>query len=272
MTIQASTLRPGLLVGLKTSVVGNVKYSKVVIAPDQETEEGALIGKWETERTISDRKEHEEAIKVRAKARNTVTAVCAQSAFGLLCPEANAPILEAAVAEARKLADEFNAKARLTRIHVYVIAGRIAADDAEAVRALNFEISGLLSTIETGLRNLDVKTVREAANRARNVGRILSPQAQERVNVAITAAREAAKKIIKASEVGAAEIDLIAIEAVQKSRTAFLDLDEASEIAAPVAEARAVDLVPEHREAGFEPGVTDPVPTRPTYIAPQIEI
>lgn len=244
MTFKASTLRPGLLVSLKTSVIGNVKYSKVITQADQETEEGSLIGRWETERVISDRKEHDEAIKVRAKCRNTITAVCAQSAFGLLCPEANAPILAAKVEEARQLADEFNAKARLTRIHVHIIAGKIAADDVEAVRALNSEVSGLLETIERGLRNLDVKTVREAANRARDVGRILSPQAQERVNVAITAAREAAKKIVKASEVGAKEIDLIAIEAVQRSRTAFLDLDGDTEIAAPVAESRAVDLAP----------------------------
>lgn len=271
MTIQASTLRPGLLVSLKTSIVGNVRYAKVVLDADHETEDGALIARWETERTIADRKEHEEAVKVRAKARNQIAAVCAQSAFGLLCPEANAPILDAAVEEARKLAEEFNAKARLSRIHIYVIAGRIAADDVEAVRALRSEISDLLGTIETGLRQLDVKKVREAARRARDVGRILSPEAQERVQVAIVAAREAAKKIVQASEVGAAEIDLIAIEAVQKSRTAFLDLDAAAPVAVPVAEGRAVDLEPVHREEGFEPGVTDPIPTRPTYI-PQIDL
>jgi hypothetical protein len=261
MTIQASTLRPGLLVSLKTSVVGNVRYAKVVLDADKEVDGGALVARWETERTISDPKEHEEAIKVRGKARNAVIAVCAQSAFGLLCPEDKASLLDKAVAEARALADEFNSRARLTRIHIYVIAGRIAPDDAEAVRALNNEITGLMDSMERGLRNLDVRTVREAAARARNVGQMLSPAAQERVAIAVEAARSAARKIIQAGETGAREIDQVALNAIATSRTAFLDLDDSLTIAVPAAEGRAVDF--------------EPLPVTPTamaHTAPQIEV
>lgn len=260
MSIKSATLRPGFLVSLKTTISGNVKYSKVIVEQDRETEEGALIGRWETERVISDRREHEEAVKVRAKCRNSIVAVCAQSAFGLLCPESNIEQLEDLVAKARELADEFNARARLTRIHIYIITGRIAADDAEAVRALNSEVRDLLNTIETGIRKLDVKAIREAANKARDLGRVLSPSAQESVNLAIVAAREAAKKIVKGGETAAVEVDLIALEAIKKSRTAFLDLDGASEIATPVSEGRAVDFAPDT--------VIKPAP----HVAPQIEL
>ncbi len=43
-----------------------------------------------------------------------------------------------------ELADEFNATARLTRLYVNVIAGRIAPDDVEAVKAINSEVRDLL--------------------------------------------------------------------------------------------------------------------------------
>lgn len=245
MTIQSSTLRPGLLVSLKTAVVGNVRYSKQTIDEDHVVEDGARVAKWETERVITDPREHEEATKVRSKARNMVSLVCANSAFGLLCPEEKAPELEKAVADARALVDEFNGRARLTRIDVYVIAGRIAPDDVEAVRALNSEMRDLMATMERGLQNLNVQTVRDAANKARSVGQMLSPQAQERVKTAVEAARAAARKIVQAGEAGAVEIDQQAINAIAAQRTAFLDLDiEHQDIATPTAEGRAVDFSP----------------------------
>lgn len=245
MTFQASTLRPGLLVSMRTSVSGNVRYAKVVLDADREREDGARVARWETERTITDPKEHAEAIKVRGQARNLIIGVCAQSAFGYLCPEDKADKLADAVAKARELADGFNAKARLTRIEVFVIAGKIAPDDAEAVRALNNEMTDLMNSMERGLRTLNVKAVRDAATKARSVGQMLSPAAQQRVSMAIEAARSAARKIVQAGEAGAIEIDQVALNAIATSRTAFLDLDEAVEVQAPVAEGYAVDFAPE---------------------------
>lgn len=245
MTIQASTLRPGLLVALKTSVRGNVQYRKVTIEADHETDVGERLARWETERRIVDPKEHEEATTLRSKARTIIAGVCANSAFGLLCPEDKAEDLARAVEKARLLADDFNARARLTRIDLYIMTGRIAPDDAEAIRAINSEMRDLMDSMQRGLQNLDVKTVRDAANRARSVGQMLSPKAQERVSLAIEAARSAARKIIKAGETAGAEIDAQAITFIQQQRTAFLDLDGAAEIEAPVAaEGRAVDLTP----------------------------
>lgn len=66
-TFKASTLRPGLLVSLKTSCTGNVSYTRADIEAGHMTEEGKKRAKWETERTIEDPIEHEAAIKVQSK-------------------------------------------------------------------------------------------------------------------------------------------------------------------------------------------------------------
>src|SRR5260221_4374072 len=97
MTLQAQTLRPGLLVSLKTSLDGNVKYRSVDIVADHVTAEGERRAKWETERTIQDPAEYERAVKARSKARAIITGVCAPSSFGLLCPEFQRDKLTAAV-------------------------------------------------------------------------------------------------------------------------------------------------------------------------------
>jgi hypothetical protein len=244
-----STLRPGLLVSLKTSIRGNVSYRKQTIEQEHLTEAGAQLARWETERTIADPVEHEAAQKVRSKVRSIISGVCANSAFGMLCPETEAENLEKAIAEGRKLAEAFNSEAKLTRVSVYIMTGRIAPDDVEAVRAINSEVRDLLSDMAEGLQKLDVKTVREAANRAKSLGSMLSDQAQARIQIAIDAARKVAREIVKAGEQAAQEIDTAAIRKITEQRTAFLDLAEGREIAAVDAgPARAIDL------ASFELG------------------
>ena len=71
---------------------------------------------WQTERTIRDPAEHEEAIKVRTRCRSLITGVCSTSSFGLLCPEAWEGRLADAVEEAQEMVAAFNGKAALTRI------------------------------------------------------------------------------------------------------------------------------------------------------------
>lgn len=241
-TLKTSTLRPGLLVSLKTSVRGNVRWNKRTIDADHVTADGARQAKWETERTISDPKEFEDAGKARSKARTVITRVCASSAFGLLCPETSAQDLEKAVAEARQIAAEFNATASLTRLSVYVITGRIAPDDVEAVRAIGSELRDLIADMETGISNLDVKAVREAASRAKGLGSMLSPEAAAKVQLAVDAARGAARRIVEAGETTAAAIDQRTLVTLAEARTAFLDLDSDTTVAVPEAEGRAVDF------------------------------
>lgn len=245
MAIQTSTLRPGLLVSMKTSVVGNIRYDKEVITPAHETEQGHQEATWQTTRIIADPEEHDNAKKARSKAATLVRGVCAQSAFGLLCPESDADRLADAIAKAREIVNGFNEVALLTRISIYVITGRIAPDDVEAIKAINSEIKDLMTAMEAGIQNLDVKAVREAASRAKEVGAMLSADAQARVQIAVEAAREAAKKIVKAGETAAIEVDRTTIRKIAEMRTAFLDFDDAKEVASPTVEQRALDLVPQ---------------------------
>ena len=244
MTIQTSTLRPGLLVSLKTEVRGNVRYSKQIVEEAHETEAGAQEATWQTTRIIADPEEHSNAKKARSKAASLISAVCARSAFGLLCPEQDADRLAEALRKAREIVDGFNEVALLSRVSVYVITGRIAPDDVEAIKAINSEIKDLLSEMERGVQNLDIKAIRDAASKAKEVGAMLSPDAQARVQIAVDAARTAAKNIVKAGETAAREVDRATMRKIAEQRTAFLDLDEQKAIAAPAQQGLALDLAP----------------------------
>lgn len=243
MTI-STTLRPGLLVALKTNTVGNIQYTKTVIEDENVTSDGASKAVWETQRVIFDPVEHDAAAKARSKCRSLISAVCAQSAFGLLCPEDSADLLEKAIADARATADKFNRTAKLSRVEVFVITGKIAPTDQEAVKAINNEVNELLAQMETGLKNFDVKSIRDAANRAKDLGAMLPADTSERVKIAVDTAREAARKIVKAGETASKEIDQQAIRKITEQRTAFLDLDAQADVAQPDAEGRALDLAP----------------------------
>lgn len=239
------TLRPGLLVSMQTSIKGNTHYRTMELEADHVDANGSRRARWETERIVTDPAEHEDAIKVRTKARGLILSVCSQSAFGLLCPNNKETDLREAIAAARELTDEFNSTAQLTRMNVNVIYGRIAQDDVEAVRAITGEIRELMEDMQQGLKTLDVKAVRDAANKARSVGAMLSPEAKSRLDTAIDAARKSARKIAKAGDAAAAEVDRATIARIDMARTSFLDLDieaEAAHTAAPAMDARAIDM------------------------------
>ncbi len=244
-----TTLRPGYLVSLKTSIRGNVSYKTRTIEEEQRLDDGATLAVWETERRVQDQAEQEEAIKVRSKARSLITSCCADSSFGLLCPDHKRPDLENAIDEARTLAEKFNQDATFTNISVYVIAGRVAADDVEAVRAINSEIRDLMTAMEIGINNLDVEAVRNAANKARQLGSMLSSDARERLKDAIDTARSCARKIVKAGESAAIEVDKATLRVLANARTAFLDVPDEDEGAPEMAEvataARAIEMEPE---------------------------
>ena len=79
------------------------------------------------------------------------------------------------------MADEFNTSAKLTRICTFALVGRIVPDDLEAVRALNSEAADLLATMAAGIGKLDATAIRDAADRARALGRMLSPESQANI-------------------------------------------------------------------------------------------
>lgn len=258
---QTRTIRPGLLVSLKTTVTGNVSYRKVDLETAHIDDDGALQASWKTDKTVTDPAEHDEAVKVRGKCRSLITALCAQSDFGLLCRQDNRAELDAAISEAQDRARAFNATSQLTRVTIFAVIGVIAEDDAQATKAINSEVSALLSRMETGVRNLDVEAIRKAANDAREIGKMVTPEASARLKMAIDSARSAARQIVKAGETAAQEVDARAIRAIRESRTAFLDLDDAQEIAAPAVSGRALDLDPSTVETAPAAGFTAPAVT-----------
>ena len=243
--METSTLRPGLLVSMKTKVVGNVSYRKKDIERPHAIETGAQRAKWETVRTIADPAEHERAIKTRSKIRAIVTGVCARSDFGLLCPQSKEAELEKAFAEARKVASEFNETSNISKVEFFVMTGRVAQDDVNAIKAIRSEVSDLIGEMTEGLKKLDVKAVREAANRARGVATMLSDEAANKVSDAIAKARAAARKLVKAGDLAAVELDHAVLQSLAEARTAFLDVDASkpAEIAAPeIAAERALEF------------------------------
>jgi len=253
--LQTSTLRPGFLVSLKTSLRGNVSYRTVDIEPDHNLENGERRAVWETTRTVYDANEQERAVKARSKCRSIVTGVCAQSAFGLLCPEANADNLQRAIADANNVARMFNEKASVTRLAFFVLVGRVASDDLSAMRAINSEVRDLLSDMESGVKNLDAAAIRDAANKANSIGKMLTPEAAERLQASIDAVRKQARAITKAGETAAVEIDATVFKQLEESRTAFLEIgdDVQTPIAAPDAEGRGVDFDAVPQQSGFVP-------------------
>ena len=101
-----------------------------------------------------------------------------------------------------------------------------------------------MQEMQAGLANMDVKAVRAACNKARSVGQMLSPDAQERLSFAIDAARKGAKDIVKAGEQVAVEIDDSVMNTISMARTSFLDLDQdvSVTVGAVEAEGRALDF------------------------------
>jgi len=242
MTFATSTLRPGLLVSLSVSSEGNVSYDKVDLE-NMRTNRGAAVAKWETTRTIDDPDELERARKAQSKARSAISSVCVHTAHGLLCPTADRDLLDRAIAEARNIVETFNSTANITRVRLYVMTGEIAQDDLSAVQAINREVADLLETMARGVNNLDVRVIRDAADRAKQVGGMLTPDAEARIQLAVDTARKVAVDIVKAGEAAAMEIDRAAIRKITEQRTAFLDFGEV-QVAKPAAQARAVDFSP----------------------------
>jgi hypothetical protein len=244
-------MRPGLLVNMSTALKGNTSY-RVNQLGEIVAEDGSIVTEWETERTTRDPAEHAEAIKTRTKIRGLILKVCVTTAFSnvLLCPNSKEPELREAIAEGERLRDEFNAQANVTRIGFHVYVGRIAQDDEMAIKSITSEIRQLMDEMQQGLVQLDVEAVRDAANKAQAMSGMLARNARMNMQTAIDAARASAtatKKLAKAGEAAAREIDSAAIARIDKARTAFLDIEEAIdaeqiEIRQPVMSGVALDL------------------------------
>lgn len=252
--MSVSLLKPGFLVSLKTSLQGGVSYQRVDLDADKpEGDDAAAIARWETTRRIDDPDEHKRAVKARGAASALIRAVCTHTAFGLLCPESRGSELDEAIRDAQALIDTHNQAAHSTHVRVYVLRGRIASTDEEAVRALSSEVREVLEEMQSGIRRLDVEGIRSAASRARKLGAILDAEQATKVNRAVEAARDAAKQIVKRIDVEAADAVRAVAETmsgpIEQARFAFLELEESIATAGPPPpNARELEVV-EYEEA-----------------------
>lgn len=264
MTTASTTIRPGLLVSLKSSVVGGVTYQRVNLDADVPCDDcesyrkssGAAdpacatcrgsgvavaaaadadseVKRWETRRIIDDKAEHERAVKCRSAALARIRKVCSTTSFGLLCPAEQEAALDIAIADARALVDAHNAVAKSTRVSVYALKGRVASDDAEAARAITSEIGALVTRMTDGINAFDPNAIREAATRARELSAMLSDDKAAKIDAAIEQARKAARTIVRRIEVEgeARETVLLDIQRgqIESARIAFLDLSGADD-------------------------------------------
>jgi len=265
--MKTSIIRPGLLVALKTTVTGGVIYTKVDLEADHEVESGVRVARWETTRETTDADEHQAAIVARGQIRSLIASKCCNSAFGLLCPEDAKDDLDAAIADARKIADAHNERAQVTRVEFRVLAGRIAQSDEQAAAAIASEVRDLLGDMEASVRRADPKAIRDAASAARKLSGMLNTDAAAKVSAAIDEVRKVAREIVrrveKAGETAASVVDSIQLDAIENARFSVLDIESSDEqMIAIEVQAPAIDLAP----------IEDPNPTRETIQAPTLNI
>ena len=263
--MKSTILKPGLLVSLKTSLRGNVRYSRTDTEPEHATADGKVRAAWNTEKEIADPAELERGTTARTEARAAVARECAYSPnFGFLCPSAKEEALASAIEDARRIAAEFNAGARMTRLQVSIITGRIADNDVEAARAIGAEIRELLDAMREGIRAADPEKIREAATKAKNLGSMLSADVAGQVSAAIVEARAAAKEITKrvakAGETAAQVVSECSTARIDGARFAFLDLEEpdGAELDPEAPPARGIDLEPAPAAEAYAAPVSAP--------------
>lgn len=224
-------IRPGYLISLKTTLVGNISYHKQILEREHIVADGSEQAKWETMRVIGDRDEHNNGRKMQADARGKVTTVCTNTAFGLLCPEEKSDELIQAINEAKQIAEEFNRSARLSRMNVYVIVGKIAPERFDIVSAMAAETLELLATIQTGIRSRNADIIRPAANELRRLSDMFSENGRGKLQEAVDAGRSAARKIIKAPAGPAHELEGQATQIVNDVHRQFQQLTDGGSLA-----------------------------------------
>lgn len=269
-----TVIKPGILVALRSSVVGGVTYSRADLGLEEEEATAvaqlsaeASVEKWETTKIVTDPQEFKRAGDVRSKAAAEVRKVCIQTSFGLLAPADREAELDAAAQKARELIGEFNASSQHSKVSIYLLKGRIASTDEEAVRAIGAEVSALVVEMNQGIDRLDPEAIRKAASAAAQLGAVLDARQQQVVSAAVEAARKAArtitKRVEKEGEAGSVVLASLQRDALETARITFLDLEEV----APANDGEALPAVDLQRAASLDVGeapVPEPPPESPS--------
>ena len=242
-----TSLKPGLLVSLNTRCRGGVEYIKEDLGKDidgrQETAE------WKTQRTIADRMEFDAARKAQSAMSAAVRRYCCKTPFGLLCPTERQDQLNEGVREAEEIRDNFNRTARFSSLRLVVMVGRIEATDEIAARRIAAEIRDLLSQMDNAVRRMDVDSIREAADAAKELEDMLEERQGQVLGEAIKAARSAAREMVREAKKNAGKLEAVMLKTstapIQSARFAFLDTSETKSV-------EATASVDESRFAGVE--------------------
>jgi hypothetical protein len=235
------TLKPGLLVSLKTTMRGGVEYVREDIS---DKKEGVTkVQEWKTVKRVANIKEYEAASKLRSKLGGLIRKVCVPSAFGLICPVSKEQELRDAIAEAKEAAARFNTKNATVSIGIYTLVGRIAETDQEAMRAIKDELKDMLAEMQRAIQGGAIEDAREAASKLLKMGMVLDEQTQGKVKRAVEEVRQIAKEAIKKVAEGgvttAQAVANIKFTALEEARFAFLD---EGETIAPVSTLPATDV------------------------------
>lgn len=231
--MKTQLIKPSYLVSLKSTLSGGIAYKRIDLDAKKANDKSEIV-MWETTRIIEDKEEHERAVKARGKAVSLVRAVCVPSSFGLVCPLNRSEDFDNAIVEAKKIINEFNSSSNCTKINIYVLKGEIASSDEEAVRSISSEIVSMVDDMKKGIQELDVKSIREAANKARQLSAALGEQQSKKLSEAVSEARKAARKIVKHIKDGSEKAEEILSEIsyseLDKTRAAFIDYSEETEV------------------------------------------
>jgi len=278
--MKMQTLRPGYWVILNTTIASkNVKYNRVELEAEHITDEGTQRAKWEQTRVVLDPAEQKAGIQARGLARSAIIKPCSWNEFGYMVSEENLPKLREAEIEAKRIAEEFNRTAALTRVNVYVIAAKVASNDVEAMEKINGELREYFDDIQSAVKALDYEAIRENVTRLAKMEGMLSDDVRESTNAAIKAGRKIANDIAKAvrekAEVAAIKIDSELTTKIETARAMFLDLDAVAEVATPeISDLRAVALDPDVKAEpvanDYDDSIELPADTRPIIAAPVI--
>jgi hypothetical protein len=233
--IKATTIRPGYLVSIKTSIKGGVQYQRVDLDTGLPVADGTEVTRWETTKIVENREESDRATKVRSKARQMIERLCIKTAFGPVCPMDQVSALDAIIANARQLVEESNQTFGHTQIGIYVLKGEVKSDDAEALRSITQEASVLIQQMDDGIKEFDSGKIKDAANRAQALSAMLGEETSAKVNSAVEQARKAARTIVKRIEKEGEDRVIVLADIqrgqIESARIAFLDLDGGNTVA-----------------------------------------
>jgi hypothetical protein len=246
------TLKPGLLVSVRTRHQGGVKNDRVDLTADASVvSDKAEVSRWETTKIVDDVEEFDRASKVAGKCGSLIRAICAYSEFGYLCRADREAELDEAIADARRRAEEFNASAKTTRVSVFALKGRIAESDAEAAKAVSADLLALIEGMQTGVQTMNVKDIREAAAKAKKLVTMVDEATAKLVKDAVDEARDIATELRKKLDNGASGVaeateyvQSVDLKALAGARAVFLDLEEpvGRAVAPAAAEGSEIDI------------------------------